>query len=171
MRDVHSWWAKYGTMEVTKRKAMQQLWHYRPQTCSGDKKQFYQHRSWESITVTHWPVRITTVTSMSHKKWNRPDLNKVEETWRNKYFFTFLCFLSCPGRRIIISLAVRRTTHDIHYIPIWCTFTWKMYIKSVTVWTYTFNKMPPFGSKCEINGTIFISHLLPNGDILLNVYV
>ena len=27
-------------MEVIKRKAMQQLWHYRPQTCSGDKTQF-----------------------------------------------------------------------------------------------------------------------------------
>jgi len=55
-------------MEVIKRKAMQQLWHYRPQTCSGDKKQWRKYHSYPLTSMEH----------NSHK----------------------------------------RTTHDIHYIPI-----------------------------------------------------
>jgi len=94
------------------------------------KNSFYQHRSQESTTVTHqYGAQQSQVCPTENEVGLH--LNKVEETWRNKYFFTFLSFLSCPGRLIIISLAVRRTTHDIHYIPIWYTFFWTMCIKSV----------------------------------------
>jgi len=55
---------------------MQQLWHYRPQTCSGDKKQFLSQiiRKYHiyPLTTGQWPVWSTTVTSISHKKWGRP---------------------------------------------------------------------------------------------------
>jgi len=79
------------------------------------------HKKLPQLAINQYGVQQSQVCPTENKVGLH--LNKVEETRRNKYFFTFLSFLGCPGRLIIISVAVRRTTHYIHYIPIWCTFT------------------------------------------------
>jgi len=71
---------KYGTMEVIKRKAVQQLWHYRPQTRNGDITIFIDtdHKKVPQLPADRFGAQQSQVCPTI----NEVDLhlNKVEET-------------------------------------------------------------------------------------------
>jgi len=55
-------------------------WYYKSDTCNRDI--FFQHRSWKSNTVTHWPLWILYHSRKEMSHWSKWD-------WRGKSWNRF----------------------------------------------------------------------------------